>query len=496
MLFRTIRNSLRLIIIVYILFRNRAMFFWYGEPTIAKGKNLARALEQLGPTFIKLGQVISTRSDLIGQDIAFALTELQDRVPPFPTKIIHEIIAGQFGKPTSDIFASFEEKPAAAASIAQVHFATLPDGKQVAVKILRPNIEKHFAKDVALFYWLADVAEWWQPVLQRFKLQEVVKSFEDMITRELDLRFEASAAVQLKENTQYDENFYVPEIYWNYTSHRVLTIERVFGIPVNDIAAIKAAGFMPEKIVDIAAICFFKQVFRDGFFHADMHPGNIFILANGGIAVVDFGIMGRLDQRNRIYLAQILHGFLTEDYYNLAKVHFDAGFVPAHKSVDEFALALMAITKPIIGRKLSDISVAKLLGQLFTVAEAFEMEAQPQLLLLHKNMMLTEGVGRMLNPDINMWQVVEPLIEDWARENLGVKAKLKEKAGAAFSLLHHLPNLVNKADSLLAKVGDGGIKLHSETVTRMELQKQKFHRDWLVFAWGSLIVFAIIYFVK
>ncbi len=490
MIFRAIRNTTRLLVIVVTLVRCNALFFWRGEPTFAKGRNFANALERLGPTFVKLGQLLSTRPDLIGQDIALALTELQDRVPPFATRKVHAIIEQQLGKNTAELFAAFDDKAAAAASIAQVHFATLEGGQEVAVKILRPDIEEAFARDVALLYWLADVIEWWQPELRRFKLAEVTKTFEEMIRFELDLRFEAGAAVELKENLKNDPGLYVPEVFWNYTSHRVLTLERVRGIPINDVAAIRAAGHDPAKLVDEVAISFFTQVFRDGFFHADLHPGNMFVLPNGRVAVVDFGIMGRIDKKQRIYLAQILHYFLTEDYYNLARVHFDAGFVPPHKSVDSFALAMMAIAKPIIGRPLSEISVARLLGQLFTTAETFEMEAQPQLLLLQKNMMLTEGFGRMLNPDVNMWQVVQPLIESWAKENLGVRSKIKEHVNDGVMLLRTLPHLISRAESVLTRISESDLKEH------LAAQRRKFHNDWLWFAWAVLAAAAAAYFLR
>lgn len=488
---RSVKNTLRLLIIALVMLRHNAIFFWRGEPTYEKGQRLARALEQLGPTFVKLGQLMSTRADLIGQDVALALADLQDKVPAFPTKSVYKIIEEQLGKPVSELFASFEDKAAAAASIAQVHFAVLPTGAPVAVKVLRPHIEEAFARDVALFYWLGGLIEWWYPELRRFKFAEVTKTFEEMIRFELDLRFEAGAAVELRENLKSDHGFYIPQVHWGHTSGRVLTLERVTGIPINDVAAIRAANHDPAKLVDIIAISFFEQVFRDGFFHADMHPGNMFVLPNGQIALVDFGIMGRIDKKSRVYLAQILHGFLTEDYYNLAKVHFDAGFVPAHKSVESFALAMMAVAKPILGHSLNEISVARLLGQLFTTAETFEMEAQPQLLLLQKNMMLVEGVGRMLNPQVNMWKVVKPLSEAWAEKNLGVRSKIKEHWGEGVALMRTLPSLITRAETVLARVNDGGgLKEH------LASQRQKFHNEWLVFAWSALIVFALAYAFK
>ncbi len=489
---RSLRNSARLIRIAIILARNDVLFFWSSE-NAGKGKRLARALEQMGPTFIKLGQAFSTRADLIGQDVALELAGLQDRLPPFPAGTARSIIARQLGKPVDEIFATFENKAAAAASIAQVHFATLKDGREVAVKILRPHIEEAFARDIRLFYWLADIAQYWKPEWHRLKLREVVKTFEEMIRFELDLRFEASAAVELKNNLKHDTGFYVPEVYWDYTAARVLTLERIRGIPISDVAALRGAGHDPAKLVDLAAVGFFTQVFRDGFFHADLHPGNLFVLPNGWIAAVDFGIMGRLDKKTRMYLAQILHDFLKEDYYSLAKVHFDVGLVPAHKSVENFALALMAIAKPIIGRRLNEISVAKLLGQLFATAEAFEMEVQPHLLLLQKNMMITEGVGRMLNPQVNMWQVAEPLIEDWARENLGAAAQLKDHARETIALVKGLPGLLRDAEMVLSRVSGGGIKLHPETTSTMEAARQRLQRQWLILGWAALAVFVLAY---
>ena len=490
MILRSVRNTGRLSVIVLTLLCNRAMFFWRGEPTKEKGRRLARALEQLGPTFVKLGQLLSTRPDLIGQDIALALAELRDRVPQFPTRKVHRIIEEQLGRKTNEIFATFDDKAAAAASIAQVHLATLQDGSEVAVKVLRPHIEEAFARDVALLYWLADVIEWFAPELRRFKLAEVTRTFEEMINFELDLRLEAAASLELQENLKNDTGLYVPQVFWNYTARRVLTLERVRGIAINDIVAIRAAGHDPATLVDEVAVSFFTQVFRDGFFHADMHPGNMFVLPGGRVAVVDFGIMGRIDKKSRIYLAQILHGFLTEDYYNLAKVHFDAGFVPPHKSVESFALAMMAIAKPILGRKLSEISVARLLGQLFSTAETFEMEAQPQLLLLQKNMALIEGLGRMLNPEVNMWQIVQPLVEQWARENLGVRSRIKEHLGDGAMLIRTLPHLINRAEAVLTRVNTGDLKEH------LAAQRRRFHRDWLLFAWAALIVLTAVHYIK
>jgi ubiquinone biosynthesis protein len=492
-MFQTIRNTGRLLRIGRILARHRVLRVWKLEPSEQTGARIAAALQEMGPTFIKFGQAISTRSDLIGPEIAKALSQLQDRLPPFAGSIVHTILFKQFGKTVNELFAAFDDNAAAAASIAQVHFATLMDGSDVAVKVLRPGVKEAFARDIALFYWLAEWTERLRPEWRRFHIREIVELFEEMIRFELDLRFEASAAVTLRENLAGDEGFYVPKIYWDTTAEQVLTLERIRGIPIAHVEELKEAGHDLAHLVDIAAISFFRQVFRDGFFHADLHPGNLFVLPNGDIAVVDFGIMGRLDRKSRLYLAQILHGFLREDYYALAKVHFDAGFVPRHKSIDNFALALQAITKPIIGRKLADISVARLLGQLFTTAETFEMEVQPHLLLLQKNMMITEGVGRMLNPDINMWMVAEPLVEEWAKQNLGPKAQMKQHAEEAFSMLQRLPSLVKGAEDALSRVSGGGVRLHPDTLAAILAQRGRIHRDWMWFACVALAIFALAY---
>jgi ubiquinone biosynthesis protein len=492
-MFRAVRNFSSLLRITLILRRHGVLFFWRGEATKEKGERLSRALHELGPTFIKLGQALSTRADLVGHEVSMALAELQDRLPPFPSSKAREIIAAQLGRPVEELFATFEDTPAAAASIAQVHFATLHTGDEVAVKILRPDIGKAFARDIELFYWLADLAQRFKPEWKRFRLPEVAHMFEEMVRFELDLRFEAAAATQLRENLKSDTGFYVPKVYWDTTAHQVMTLERIRGIPIGDVAALRAAGHDTAKLIDIAAVSVFKQVFRDGFFHADLHPGNLFVLPSGDIAAVDFGIMGRLDKQTRIYLAQIMHGFLSEDYHALAKVHFDAGLVPAHKSVDNFTLALMALNKPIAGRKLSDISVGRLLGQLFTTAEAFDMEVQPHLLLLQKNMVITEGVGRMLNPDVNMWLVAQPLIEAWVRENFGARARIQDHAQEAIALAKTLPSLLRQAEAALERVNSGGLKLHPDTQSSMQNARSSVHRDWLIFAWVALVVAAFIY---
>ncbi|TAE82821.1 MAG: 2-polyprenylphenol 6-hydroxylase [Alphaproteobacteria bacterium] len=419
-----------------------------------RGERLAAALVELGPTFIKLGQVLSTRSDLIGEEFARDLALLQDSLPPFGSDVARSIIEAELEKPINALFDHFEDIPVAAASMAQVHFAITKEGKRVAVKILRPDVEVRFKRDLALFRWLARIMDRTMPQFRRMRPIEMVQIMEDSVHMELDLRYEAAAAVELKANMQGEEGFYVPEIDWQRTTSRVLTLERIDGIAGNNVEAIRAHGHDLNLIIEHAANAFFVQVFRDGFFHADMHPGNLFIMDDGRIAVVDFGIMGRLDYKNRVFLAQVLSGFLREDYYLVAKIHAELGIIPPHKSVDQFAMACMAIGKPILGKNLDEISVARLLAQLFHLSETFEMRLQPQLLLLQKTMMLAEGIGRSLNPSMNMWRMSEPLIMSWYRQNLSGPAMARAKIDDTLQQLKRLPELMESFHTALERVGN------------------------------------------
>jgi len=414
---RTLRNLIRLGAILLTLARHDALFpferlgiapraaGWLarrfrGDVAGRPGERLARALQALGPSFIKLGQVLSTRADLIGTEVARDLSDLQDRLPPFPAAEARATIERELGRPVEALFASFDDRPVAAASIAQVHFATTfppagsDQGEAVAVKILRPRIEQAFARDLDLFAWLAEGAERLLPRLRRLRPVAVVRLLGDLVAMEMDLRLEAAAASELRQNFIADSELRVPRVDWHRTAQRVLTLERVSGIPADERDALLAAGQDLDRIMARAADVFFKQVFRDGFFHADLHAGNLFIAEDGAIAVVDFGIMGRLDIETRRYLARMLVGFLQGDYRAVADVHFEAGYVPKGQSRDAFMQACRAIGEPILDRPLAEISLARLLAQLFRVTEQFEMETQPQLLMLQKTMMVVEGVGR------------------------------------------------------------------------------------------------------
>jgi len=417
-------------------------------PARRPGERLADALLALGPSFIKLGQALSIRADLIGDEVATDLALLQDRLPPFPGEDAVATIEQELGAPLASLFNSFDRSAIAAASIAQVHLAITTENEAVAVKVLRPGIAAAFARDIDLFLWLAGLIERFEPSLRRLKPREVVLTLAQSVRLEMDLRFEAAAASELRENFEGDPDFRVPLVDWRRTGRSVLTLQRVTGIRVDDTAALAASGHDPRIILTKAARAFFAQVFRDGFFHADLHPGNLFVDADGAIVAVDFGIMGRLDHKTRFYLADMLLAFLTGDYARVAAVHFEAGYVPPHHSRAWFAQACRAIGEPILGRPLHEISLGRLLAQLFEVTEQFEMETQPQLLLLQKTMVVAEGVGRMVDPTVNMWSLAQPLIEEWMRENRGPEARIAEAAAELLDGLQKVPVMLRRLDQI------------------------------------------------
>jgi len=439
------------------------------------GERLAAALTELGPSFIKLGQMLSTRADLLGDEITEDLALLQDRLPPFPGARARALIEAEFERPLASLFASFDDAPVAAASIAQVHFAVTTEGEEVAVKVLRPGIARALARDLDLFLWLANLTERTQPALRRLKPVEVVETFAQSVQLEMDLRFEAAAGSELAENFAGDPSFRVPRIDWRRTGRTVLTSERIAGIRVDDRAALLAAGHDVDQILRNAAGAFFKQVFRDGFFHADLHPGNMFVDSDGALAAVDFGIMGRLDRETRYYLADMLIGFLTGDYRRVAEVHFDAGYVPRRRSIDAFTQACRSIGEPILERPLNEISIARLLAQLFHVTEQFDMETQPQLLLLQKTMVLVEGVGRRLDPAVNIWGLSRPLVEEWMRDNRGPEARLRQRIDGFVEALDEVPRLLRNLDKLIGDWAQEGVVLHAES-----LATQAAHRARLL----------------
>lgn len=433
------------------------------QAELSAGQRLAAALQSLGPAYIKLGQSLATRADLVGDEVAAALSELQDRLPPFPGTIARQVVAEELAAPVDTLFQSFEDSPVAAASIAQVHFAVTSEGDPVAVKVLRPDVDKAFTRDLVPLSWLAAKLERYQPELRRLRLCEVVRAFAQTVEVEMDLRLEAAAASELRENMGPDD-FVVPKVDWQRTSCRVLTTERVEGIPITDRAALVDAG---HDLPDLAARLlrsFLTQAMGDGFFHADLHQGNLFVTSEGRIAAVDFGIMGRLDRHTRRYLAEILLGFVQRDYETVARVHFDAGYVPMSKSLGLFAQAMRSVGEPILGRPAREISLARLLTQLFQVTKAFDMETQPQLLLLQKTMVVAEGVAQQLDPDVNIWEITEPVVETLMRENFSPLSRIREAVEDGLEAVRRFPEFVERAERAAEVIADGALKLHPGTL--------------------------------
>ena len=436
------------------------------------GERLAAACEALGPTFIKLGQALSVRSDLVGEEVANDLSSLQDKLPPFPSDQAKAIIEEELGRTIEELYDRFDSEPIAAASIAQVHFATTTEGEEVAVKVLRPDVEEIFARDLGLMYWVARLVERARPDLRRLRPVEVVRTFEDTVRLEMDLGMEAAAAAELAENFADDHDLHVPKVNWQRTGRKVLTIERINGIPIDEVESLVEAGLDPRDIIEKSARVFFYQVFRDGFFHADMHPGNMFIGRDGALMPVDFGIMGRLDRKTRNYLADMLLAFLQRDYRRVADVHFQAGYVPAHMSRDGFTQACRSIGEPILGLPLEQISLARLLARLFQVTEQFEMETQPQLLLLQKTMLVAEGVSRKLDTEVNMWLLAQPLIEEWMWANRGPQARVRDATETTLRQLERLPLLLDRIDLAGKMIEEGGMRLHPDTEAALRNGRQ------------------------
>jgi len=450
------------------------------------GQKLAAALVELGPSFIKLGQFLSTRADLLGEEIAADLSELQDRLPPFPGAQARRQVESDLDGKVARWFARFDDDPVSAASIAQVHFAVTRDGDEVAVKILRPGIESAFRRDLALFYALAELAERHQPRLRRFKPRDVVALFESVVEIEMNLRMEAAAISELAENFAGDQGYRLPQVDWRRSARRVLTLSRVAGIPMDDRDALLAAGFDLTVILSRAAEIFFKQVFRDGFFHGDQHPGNMSVDDDGNIVAVDFGIMGRLDRRMRTFLADMLLATLARDYRRLAEVHLEAGFVPADLDLAVFAQALRSVCEPIFGRPLHEISFARLLAQLLQLTESFSMPVQPQLLLLQKNMLMAEGISRRLDPSLNIWTLAQPLIEDWMRENRGPEARVMTAAEELWRSIERVPPLLANLERASAEMAAGGLRLHADTGRQLTGRQ----RDGALSRWALTIAVA------
>ncbi|NEK21442.1 2-polyprenylphenol 6-hydroxylase [Sulfitobacter sp. JBTF-M27] len=420
-----------------------------GDPTMPPA---TRALTALGPAYIKFGQVLSTRPDVVGDELAVQLRVLQDKLPPFSIEEAKAEVERELGLPVDQLFSEFSE-PVAAASIAQVHRAKIAEtGEDVAVKVLRPNIERAFRKDVDAFYLAARMVEIFSPGSRRLRPMDVIEHFDGVVRGELDLRLESSAASEFAANTANDEGFQLPPIKWNLSARRVMTLGWADGVPLGDNSAIDAAGHDRVALGNRVLQLFLNHALRDGFFHADMHQGNLKVAQNGDIIAYDFGIMGYIDEYTRRVYAEILYGFIRRDYKRVAKVHFEAGYVPADKDVDEFARALRAVGEPIFGMDATRISMARLLTYLFEVTERFGMETRTELILLQRTMVVVEGVARSLNPHINIWEIASPIVTSYITKSIGPRAVITDFANTAMVLARfgpRLPALVE--DALMAQ---------------------------------------------
>jgi ubiquinone biosynthesis protein len=413
-----------------------------------RAQRLRQALETLGPIFVKFGQVLSTRRDLLPADIADELAKLQDRVPPFASTQVREVLERNYGRRVEDVFAEFDLEATASASVAQVHFATLPDGTLAAVKILRPGIESVIRHDVDLLYAAAGLLEWAWREAKRLKPRQVVAEFEKHLQDELDLMREAANASQLRRNFAGSALLRVPEVYWDWCTREVMVMERMSGTPVSHIAALREQGVDLKQLSRNGVEIFFTQVFRDGFFHADMHPGNILVDPRGGYIALDFGIMGTLTEVDKQYLARNFISFFRRDYRGVAQAHLDAGWVPGDTRVDEFETAIRAVCEPVFDKPLKDISFGKVLLRLFETSRRFNIEVQPQLVLLQKTLLNIEGLGRQLDPDLDLWTTAKPYLERWMSEQVGWRAllgHLSREAPRWAEILPQLPRLAHRA---------------------------------------------------
>ena len=415
------------------------------------GKKLLNCLIDLGPGYIKFGQALSTRPDLVDKKICKYLKNLQDNIKPFSSTIAKKIIEAESQNLIENIFTSFDEKPIANASVAQVHTAFLKNGEKVAVKLLKPNIKKQLFNDFIFFYWVSKCLEIIFPSIKRLKLSKNVEVLSEVSLNELDLTLEASAAEELSENFKDNQNYKVPKIYWELTSKKMLVLEHIKGIRIDDINALKKANHNIKKITEIGTEVFFLQVFRDGFFHGDMHPGNILINSKGVLVPIDFGIMGRLSNKDRQFLALLLTYLLNKNYKKVVEIHSEANMLGKDISHDHLAQAIRAICTPILNKPIGEVSLAKLLGQILGLSKKFNIEVQPQFTLLQKTMLMAEGTTRQINPNINMWDLSAPLIDRWINDTHDPFKILEEWFHKNKLVLLKIPEIINKFDDILSK---------------------------------------------
>jgi ubiquinone biosynthesis protein len=469
--------------------------YWLGRRNGPRGERIRKALEDLGPIFVKFGQILSTRQDLLPADIGEELSKLQDNVPPFADELARQIIEKSLERPIEDVFAEFSESPLASASVAQVHTAKLHTGEDVVVKVLRPGIDKIIDADVALLYTLAELANKYWSEAKRLKPLEVVQEFDHTIHDELDLVREAANASQLRRNFKNSDQLYVPDVYWDYTRQNVMVMERIYGTPIGKIEVLRERGVDLKLLAERGVEIFFAQVFRDNFFHADMHPGNIFASDDAKYLAVDFGIMGSVTLADQRYLAENFLAFFQRDYFRVAQLHIESGWVPKHTRVDEFESAIRAVCEPIFEKPLKEISYGHLLLRLFQTARRFDMEVQPQLVLLQKTLLNIEGLGRQLYPDLDLWQTAKPYLEDWYKDTVGPKAtfnKLKAHLPIMAEKLPELPEMLYQVLSDASK-GELEIRWKSKQLDEIKQQLAKSHRrNIMAICGGSLIISAAI----
>jgi ubiquinone biosynthesis protein len=484
----------RLLRILAVALRFRLYRFlprYAGRHDADRAVRLRQALEALGPIFVKFGQVLSTRRDLLPLDVADELAKLQDQVPPFPAAQAAAEIERGIGRRIEEVFAEFGSEPVASASVAQVHLARLKDGREVAVKVLRPGVEAAIAKDVALLQTAAALVERLWPDGRRLKPREVVAEFARHLEDELDLLREAANASQLRRNFEASPLLAVPQVHWDWCSQRVMVMERMHGTPVSQVEALRAKGVDIPRLARAGVEIFFTQVFRDGFFHADMHPGNIFVSDEGKYIALDFGIMGTLTEVDKNYLARNFLAFFNRDYRRVAQAHLDAGWVPAATRVDEFEAAIRAVCEPIFARPLKEISFGKLLLRLFQTSRRFGVEIQPQLVLLQKTLLNIEGLGRELDPDLDLWQTAKPFLERWMGEQLGWRGllrTLRQEAPFWAATLPQIPRLLHR---LLAEDRVGGLQQALRLLAEQSARRNRLLAALLGVLAAALVLFMI-----
>jgi ubiquinone biosynthesis protein len=478
-----VRHRLDEIILATHLFRPMRFAFYLSpatwvrrERTGARGERLRLALEELGPIFMKFGQMLSTRRDLLPRDIADELEKLQDRVPPFPGGEARLIVEHAYQRPLAEVFASFDETPLAAATIAQVHPARLKDGKEVVVKIVRPRIRAAIERDLEVLYALAELANRYWSDAHRLRPVDLVREYQKTILDELDLMREAANAAQLRRNFADSRLLYVPEVYWDYCRRNVMVMERVHGVLISDMAELQRRGANIQRLAENGVEIFFTQAFRHNFFHADMHPGNIFVLLDDPqqprYAAVDFGIVGTLDPRDQHYLAENFLAFFERDYRRIARLHIDSGWIPAHVRVDELESAVRTVCEPIANKPLREISFGQVLISLFEAAQRFDAQMQPQLMLIQKTLLQIEGVGRQLYPDLDLWKTAQPLLRQWMSERWSVRAMAKELRGQLPDLVQAMRQLPPLFENTVQRAADGRLELRVEAKNLERLQQE------------------------